>query len=155
MYRMYKFWSLPKHYFNKVAKKSHRGKAKTDEFGRSARQRAFRYFSQGLRPWQLPDLGVPMTTIHRYFESWKHQGEDFQFRLAKKLLTSETASREKVARQLGVSGQALMEALKGSRSVAHENGTRDGDSSLPHARAGRGGDNGIHSPGRTSSYFGK
>ena len=114
---MNKILSFTKHYFNKLVKKSQRGKAKTDESGFSVRQRAFRYFDQGLRPSKLPDLGVPTTTIYRYFESWKHRGEDFQFRLAKRLLKSETASREKVAKQLGVSGQALMEALKGSRSV--------------------------------------
>jgi biotin operon repressor len=41
-----------------------------------------------------------------------------QFRILKRLLKNQTASRENVARQLGVSEQALMEALKGSRSVA-------------------------------------
>jgi len=114
---MHKFWSFPKHYFNNLVKKSQRGKAKTDESGFSVRQRAFRYFDQGLRPSKLPDLGVPMTTIYRYFESWKHRGEDFQFRLLKRLLKSETASREKIARLIGVSEQALMEALKDSRSM--------------------------------------
>ncbi len=115
---MYKILSFPKHYFNKLVKKSHRGKAKTDEFGLSVRQRAFRYFDQGLRPSQLPDLGVPITTIYRYFEFWKHRDQELQFRILKRLLKNETASRENVAKQLGVSGQALMEALKGSRSMA-------------------------------------
>jgi biotin operon repressor len=63
-------------------------------------------------------LGVPRTTIYRYFQSFKHRDKEVQFRLLKRLLTSETASREKVAKQLGVSEQAFMEALKGSRSVA-------------------------------------
>ena len=66
----------------------------------------------------MPDLGVPKTTICRYFQSWKHHAREVQFRLLKRLLTSETASREKVARMLGVSEEALMEALKGFRSVA-------------------------------------
>jgi len=115
---MYRFRAFTARFFNKMVKKSKKGKAKLDKSGRSVRQRAFSYFHQGLRPSQLPDLGVPRTTIYRYFQSFKHRDKEVQFRPLKRLLTSETASREKVARQLGVSAEALMEALKGSRSVA-------------------------------------
>ena len=118
MYKMNKILSFPKHYFNKLVEKSLRGKAKRDESGFSVRQQAFCYFSQGLRPSQLPDLGVSKKTIYRYFQFWKHRGEELQFRLLKRRLKNETASREKMARLIGVSEQALMEALKGSRSVA-------------------------------------
>ena len=48
-----------------------------------------------------------------YFQSFKHRDRELQFRLLKRLLKSETASREKMARMLGVPEQALMEALKG------------------------------------------
>jgi len=48
-------------------------------FVESVRSRAFKHFDAGLRPSQLPDLGVPRETLYRYFQAWKklHQDESW------------------------------------------------------------------------------
>ena len=97
--------------------KPSRGKAKCDEFGRSVRQRAFDYFRQGLRPSQLPPMGVPKATIYRYFQHYKHREKEIQFRLLKQLLTSDSGFREEAAKLFDVQESVFLEALKGARSV--------------------------------------
>ena len=93
-----------------MAKKSIRGKAIRDKSGLSARQRAFSYFYQGLRPSQLPDLGVPMATIYRYYQAWKHRHEDIEFRVLKKLFKEDAGLRSKLTKKLGISEQELADA---------------------------------------------
>ena len=45
-------------------------------FVESVRSRAFKHFDAGLRPSQLPDLGVPRETLYRYFQAWKKLNQD-------------------------------------------------------------------------------
>jgi len=59
-----------------------RHRAKSDEYGRSARQRCFDHFDRGKRPAEVRCLvpEVKEKTILRYFEDWKKLGKDFSMR---------------------------------------------------------------------------
>jgi hypothetical protein len=111
-------WASLARFFDNRAKKSSRGKAKRDKYGRSVRQRAFDYFSQGLRPSELPDMGVPMTTIYRYHQSWKHRRKDLAWSVSKKALMGDPELTRELADHLGVSQDEFVEALKRSRNPA-------------------------------------
>lgn len=114
---MYRLWTFLASFFNELAQKSRRGKAILTD-GRSARQRAFLYFMEGLRPSQLPPLGVPKSTIYRYHQAFKHRWQDLQFRLTRRKLMADQGLRKNFAELFGVSEEALTEALKGCRSKA-------------------------------------
>jgi len=77
---MYRLWTFLARFFNELARKSRRGKPILTD-GRSARQRAFLYFMQGLRPRELPPLGVAKATIYRHHQAFKHRGQDLEFRV--------------------------------------------------------------------------
>lgn len=113
---MYKLWAFLARFSSKMAKKSLRGKAIRDKSGLSARQRAFSYFYQGLRPSQCPDLGVPMATIYRYYQAWKHRYEDIEFRVLRKVFKEDAGLRLMLTKKLGISEQDMAEALKGCRN---------------------------------------
>ena len=115
---MSKVWSWLARFFHKLARRSSRGKSVRDKYDRSARQQAFDYFDKGLRPSQLPGLGVEMTTIYRYFQSWKHRYEKLHLQLAKKMLALHPKSREWLAQQLGISEHELVRCIKQSRTAA-------------------------------------
>lgn len=56
----------------KLRKRSRKYPIKRDEFGRSARQRAFEAFDRGKRPREVVHLvGVSPRTACRYFADWK------------------------------------------------------------------------------------
>ena len=74
-----------------------------DAEGRSARARAFEFFEQGLRPSELPDLGVTQPTLYRYFESWKHRDREALDRIANRILRQTPDLQQKVAASLGLS----------------------------------------------------
>jgi hypothetical protein len=73
---------------------------------------------QGLRPRELPPLGVAKSTIYRYHQAFKHRGQDLEFRLTRKILLTDQELRKTVAESFGVSEEQLAQALKGSRSTA-------------------------------------
>ena len=55
---------------------------KYDEYGRSARQRAFELFTEGYRPSQIFKeklIPVRINTLFRYFEDWKKQGKKIPY----------------------------------------------------------------------------
>lgn len=74
-----------------------------DADGRSARERAFEMFAQGLRPTELADLGVTQPTLYRYFESWKHRDREALDRTANRILRQTPDLQQKVAASLGLS----------------------------------------------------
>jgi len=51
---------------------------KRDEYGRSARKRAFEAFNEGKRPLEIyGDLGVSLLTTRRYYADWKKLPKGF------------------------------------------------------------------------------
>ena len=114
---MYRLWCFLAQFFDRLAKKSSRGKAKRDQYGWSARQRAFYHFDKGLRPSQLPDLGVAKKTIYRYYQSWKGRYKESSWRILRKVLMDPEHGQE-ASNLLGISHEQLVEALKRSRSAA-------------------------------------
>jgi len=114
---MYRLWNFLARFFNDLARKSRRGKPILTD-GRSARQSAFLYFMQGLRPRELPPLGVSKATIYRYHQSFKHRGQDLEFRLTRKILLTDQELRQTLAEAFTVSEEQLAQALKGCRSTA-------------------------------------
>ena len=115
---MSRIWAYLARFFHKLARRSSRGKAIRDQYGWSARQQAFDYFNKGLRPSQLPDLGVQKTTKYRYFQQWKNRYEKLHLKMAKKMLALHPASREWLAQKLGISEEALVKCIKQSRTAA-------------------------------------
>jgi AcrR family transcriptional regulator len=67
---------------------------------------------------QLPYLGVPKTTLYRYFPSFKNKKKELRFRALKQALKNDQSWRKKIAARVGVSEEELAEALKKSRSAA-------------------------------------
>jgi hypothetical protein len=62
-------------------KKGRKYPIKRDEFGRSARQRAFELFDQGMRPTEVARMmDVKPKTLYRYFQDWKKQGANLEGR---------------------------------------------------------------------------
>ncbi len=52
---------------------------KCDEYGRSARKRAFDRFDRGERPSQVAsEVGISALTAYRYYQSWKKCPQDFE-----------------------------------------------------------------------------
>ncbi len=105
------------HLIYRLSRKPKHGQAVRNKLGQSARQQAFDYFQQGLRPSQLPDLGVAKVSIYRYYQSWKHRDRELDFRMAKRAIASDREMREALVKHLGVTEYELMSALKGSRSA--------------------------------------
>jgi hypothetical protein len=105
-------------FFSGLENEQTQRKPATDKDGLSVRKRAFDYFYQGLRPSELPDMGVPKTTIYRYHQSFKHQKRELRFRLLKQGLKDHPTWRKKIAARHGISEEELTEALKKSRSAA-------------------------------------
>ena len=106
------------HLIHRLSGKPKRGRAVRDKHGQSARQRAFDYFQQGLRPSQLPDLGVAKTSIYRYYQSWKHRDKELGFRLAKRAIAADQDLKEALVQHLGVTEDELTAALRRSRTAA-------------------------------------
>ena len=57
-----------------------------------------------------------MRTIYRYHQSWKHKEGQGSWRVLKKLLMQDPGTRQVLAGHFGVSGDELLEAVKGARN---------------------------------------
>jgi hypothetical protein len=71
---------------NKLRRRTRKYPIKRDEYGKSARRRAFDTFDQGLRPAQVALLvNINLPTACRYFADWKKlpQKVEVRYRLAK------------------------------------------------------------------------
>jgi len=59
-------------FFRRLFRKQRKYPIKRDEFGKSARRRAFKLFDKGERPSKVaPQVGISPRTAYRYFEDWK------------------------------------------------------------------------------------
>lgn len=114
--KMSRFWRFLAQFFNNLAKRPLRGKAILDGYGRSVRERAFDHFNEGLRPAQLPDLGVPKRTLYRYFQSWKRGGKRGPWRVLKQLLMRDLEARQVLAGHFGVSDDEVLQAVRRARN---------------------------------------
>lgn len=113
-------------------RKSRKYPIKRDEYGRSARQRAFELFKEGKRPAQIykPELipGIKKNTLYRYYEDWKKLEGGPSYATLKKLMKVSPEFTEGVvlslSKNLGMTRQevirrmqrpwGLMRALKGA-----------------------------------------
>lgn len=87
----------------KLGKKSRKYQIKRDEYGRSARQRAFDDFDDGKRPAKVALMvGISFRTACRYFADWKRQPKNLQmrYRIAKAVLKNDREFREKTVKSL-------------------------------------------------------
>jgi transposase len=76
----------------KPKKKSRKYPIKRDEYGRSARQRAFDAFDDGQRPAEVRGMvGISLSTACRYFADWKRQPKNLKmrYRIAKAILKND------------------------------------------------------------------
>ena len=113
---VHRLWIYLAQFFSMLAKRSSRGKAILDKYGRSAREQAFEYFNEGKRPSQLPDLGVRKATIYRYYQAWKHGGRRGPWGLLKKLLLRDLEARQLLAAHYGVPDDEVLEAVRRARN---------------------------------------
>ena len=78
----------------KLRKRSRKYPIKRDEYGRSARQRAFQAFHDGKRPGEVARMvGVSPRTVYRYYADWKKlpQNIELHYRIIK---TARKSNRE-------------------------------------------------------------
>lgn len=99
-------------------KKSRKYPIKRDEFGRSARQRAFDAFDDGKRPAEVVKLvDISLETACRYFADWKKIPKDYKIRygLLKQAIKNGTEFSNKVVNEmskyLGMSRNDVIEWL--------------------------------------------
>ena len=91
---------------------------KRDEFGRSARQRAFWLFDTGMRPSAVaPRVGISVRTARRYCADWKKTGaDDKRYHFVKKLIKNSSEFSEKtieiLSTGLGMSREEVIERLQ-------------------------------------------
>ncbi|MFC1902674.1 hypothetical protein ACFLX4_01210 [Chloroflexota bacterium] len=114
---MYRIWACLASFFYKLASKSSRGRAISSKYHNSARDAAFYHFNQGLRPSELPDLGVKKETLYRYYQSWKRRHIESSWRLAIRLLKTSPQAKAKLAEVWGVPESEIDMALKHCRST--------------------------------------
>jgi AraC-like DNA-binding protein len=68
-------------FFYRLLKKRRKYPIKRDQFGRTARQRAFELFGRDLRPAQVSrQIGINLPTACRYFADWKKQSPRLEAR---------------------------------------------------------------------------
>ena len=87
----------------KLWRKGRKYPIKRDEFGRTARRRAFELFDNGKRPAEVAYLvGIPKRTGFSYFQAWKKLPRNLEskYTVAKKLLNSSPGYREKVVKTI-------------------------------------------------------
>ena len=92
---------------------------KRDEYGVSARKRAFKLFDQGLRPAKIAEqVGISKNTCYKYFEDWKNEPHDFntRYEIMKYSLHRSPALREKLAEAIaehnGMSVEYVVQKLQ-------------------------------------------
>ena len=103
----------------KLKKKSRKYPIKRDEYGTSARQRAFEAFDQGKRPAEVALMvGISLRTACRYFSDWKKlpKNSELLYRIAKAGLKNELGFPEHVittlAAKLGLSEEEVRVLLQ-------------------------------------------
>jgi len=103
----------------KLKKKSRKYPIKRDEYGTSARQRAFEAFDQGKRPAEVvPMVEVSLRTACRYFADWKKQPKDLElrYRIAKTAVKIDSEFSEQtikvLATGLGMSEEEVISRLQ-------------------------------------------
>ena len=100
-------------------KKHRKYPIKWDEYGVSARKRAFKLFDQGMRPAQIAgQVGISKETSYRYFEDWKKQPHDFNtnYKLLSRYLHNNTKHLETFSQSIaevhGMSVEQVVEKLQ-------------------------------------------
>lgn len=88
----------------KVEKKSRKYPIKRDQYGKSARQRAFEYFNKGKRPAKVAHLAdISLRTACRYHADWKKQPKNFKMRYQLlKASTSNPKFRKELYKRLAI-----------------------------------------------------
>lgn len=87
----------------KLKTKSRKYPIKRDEYGRTARQRAFAAFQEGKRPAEVSRMaGIRLSTACRYFADWKKlpANVDIRYKLLKVMRKSDGEFSEKTIRML-------------------------------------------------------
>jgi len=87
----------------KLGKKPRKYPIKRDEYGRSARRRAFDDFDDGKQPDEIALMvGISLRTAYRYFADWKRQPKNLQmrYRIAKAVLKNDREFREETIKSL-------------------------------------------------------
>ena len=100
-------------------KKPRKYPLKKDEYGRSARRRAFYAFDSGKRPSEVArQVRISFETACRYFADWKKLPKNWRLRydLAKRVLKGETGMSKRViallADHLCISEEEVMERIQ-------------------------------------------
>lgn len=75
-------------------------------------------FGEGLRPSELPDLGVPQTTLYRYFEDWKKRHRNAITRAAMVAMRRSPQTQADFARAIGLEVEEVAEALERRNPLA-------------------------------------
>jgi len=103
----------------KLKKKSRKYPIKRDEYGTSARQRAFDDFDRGKRPAEVALVeGISLRTACRYFADWKKMRPNMRltYRLHKAVLKSNDEFSEQlieaIAANLGMSREEVIMRLQ-------------------------------------------
>ena len=89
---------------SKLRKRSRKYPIKKDEYGRSARQRAFEAFQCGKRPGEVVRMvGVSPRTAYRYFADWKTlpRNLELRYRMMKAVRNSNREFSEETIESLG------------------------------------------------------
>ncbi len=100
-------------------KKGRQYPIKRDEFGRSARRRAFQLFDQGMRPAAVARLvDVKPKTAFTYFQDWKKQGGNLEgpYKVARTIMRRPGGFSPAVisilAEELGMAEEEVVERLQ-------------------------------------------
>ena len=100
----------------KLKKKSRKYPIKRDEYGTSARQRAFEAFDQGKRPAEVVLMvGISLRTACRYFSDWKKLPKDSEllYRIAKAGLKNQPGFPEEVIKTFAAKLDMSEEEVRG------------------------------------------
>jgi AraC-like DNA-binding protein len=106
-------------FFYRLLKRRRKHPIKRDEFGQSARRRAFKLFDRDLRPALVSrQVGISLPTACRYFADWKKQSPKLEARyyLFKDILKNHPDLSEDMIRtmanELGMSEEEVVERLQ-------------------------------------------
>jgi hypothetical protein len=100
----------------KLKKKSRKYRIKRDEYGRSARQRAFEAFGYGKRPAEVASIvGISLRTACRFFADWKKLPGDSElwYRIAKAGLKNQPGLPEEVIKTFAAKLDISEEEVRG------------------------------------------
>lgn len=103
----------------KPRRKARKYRIKRDEYGRSARRRAFDAFDGGKGPAEVsPMMEISLRTVCRYFADWKKlpKNLDSRYRLVRAMHKKDPEFSEEIvkslAAELGMSEEEVMERLQ-------------------------------------------